>query len=250
MSSIYDIDGLETQDIWQPEFKDLGARLEEYPGADEAKRIGQMIPNLNHPHSKQKQALNILQGPGLVQKANTFSARDVELVKADEEKSEVKQKKVPIWGYNLSYILITQAYIPKDAMIHEKAMGHIEKGKEHFKQLDVVVALTKKVKTMTKDKPQTIDFSKDEKAKELLQKATEFGFADKDKLVYSDKEAEILLSDLDTNAKILPQRAQIAFNMVPTLTEKQTQLAKIVQSAQKEERDLVQRAQSRSIKGG
>ncbi|HSW72245.1 MAG TPA: hypothetical protein VLG44_02410, partial [Chlamydiales bacterium] len=165
-------------------------------------------------------------------------------------KAEGKGKKVPIWGYNLSYILITQAYIPKDAMIHDKAMGYIDKGKEHFRQLDVVVALTKKVKTMTKDKPQKIDFSTDEKAKELLQKAWELGFADKDKLVYTDKEAEILLSDLDTNSKILPQRAQISFNMVPTLTEKQTQLAKIVQSAHKEEKDLVQRAQSRSIKGG
>lgn len=252
MSSIYDIDGLdESQDIWQPGFQEVGARLDEYPGAEDAKRIGQIIPNLNHPSSKQKQALNILQGPGLVQKTNTFSSRDVELVKTDEEKkSEVKQKKVPIWGYNLSYILITQAYIPKDAMIHDKAMGYIDKGKEHFRQLDVVVALTKKVKTMTKDKPQKIDFSTDEKGKELLQKAMELGFADKDKFVYTDKEAEILLSDLDTNAKILPQRAQISFNMVPTLTEKQTQLAKIVQSAHKEEKDLVQRAQSRSIKGG
>lgn len=271
-SGILDLYGLDNiQDDFAPAWQDAAARLDEYPGAEDAKRIGSVIPNLNHPSSKQRQSLKLLQGPGLVEE-KSLAPRQVQLVQADEktldpvelddveEKSLLppapvkmvkgKEKKVPVWGYNISYILITQVYIPKDESMHKKGMDYIEEGKKHFQQLEVVVALTKKIKALNKDKPQKIDFEQHPEVKELLKKASELGFADKDKLVYSDKELDLLLSDLDTQAKILPQRAQIAFNMVPTITEKQMKIAEIVRDSTKIEKDLIQRAMARSTKGG
>ncbi len=233
---------------------DVSHAADKYPKVDEIRRLGSdTIPTLNDPRKKETPFWH---APARAE-ITALAKKDMEVL-TDKSRSAdpatARAAGVPKWGYNLSRIIIVVLYLPSDERIHNQSMGHIRKGKEHYAKLDDITRTIRIVRTLNKDQPASIDFSKHDKAPELLKKMAEYGLVEKDKLekdkmVFSNKEVEVLLTNLETESKIIPNKAQVEFSFVPVLGERQVQTTRIVTKTIEIENNLIQRSLDRS-KGG
>jgi hypothetical protein len=183
-------------------------------------------------------------------------------VKAEAASKTVLKKKDPhANGYNLDLILMQELFIPADQRTYDKSMGHIKAGKALYSKLDDITRLSRILRDANKDHPKEVDLSKNEAALSLLDKMREYGLVektapkpnqqgeekteDKPKTVFTDREIEVIIANLETESKILPNKAQVEFAFVGPLREQAAQVMRIVSKALELDNKLVERALSR-----
>lgn len=182
-------------------------------------------------------------------------------------KAVIKKKDPYACDYNLDLILLKDLFLPADQRTYNKSMGHIKTGKEIYAKLDEITRLSRILRDLNKEHPKEIDLSKNPVALSLIDKMREYGLVEspkakedvkegeekkgeeKPKTVFSERDMEVLIANLETESKILPNKAQIEFTFVGPLREQASQVMRIVSKALELDQKLVERALSR-IRGG
>lgn len=134
--------------------------------------------------------------------------------------------------YNLAMELFN-VYQRSDAANYAKSMGHIDSGKGHYSKLDDITRLGRTIREANMDHPATIDFSSKPEAWALLETAHGHGVitltdGERQTRTLSQRRVEVITSNLDSEQKVLPHKAEVDFNFAARMQDLILQITKIV----------------------
>ena len=124
---------------------------------------------------------------------------------------------------------ILDAYLNFEKLTNERGQNRIKEAEGYLSDLQSLQTLWGKIQEMLEDLPDEYTFT-DPSLKEPLQVAVKHGLISEDQKVFSRKDLKILYAKINATNKILPEKANNAFQKASRYLDMLLQVSKILQN--------------------